>query len=118
MNRSSNVFSCSRCGASSHAPGATACVYCGTHFVSQQQPLPQASYYAPPQQMYGTPPGYGPPPGHGMQPPMNVYGPPQPLPPPTYINVRSGGWGVFFWVRIGIAVAFILISVIVNLVNN
>ncbi len=133
MNRSSSALSCSRCGATSHAPGATACVYCGTQLLRAAPP--QAGYYAPPPgyvagampgpypgQMptpYGAPPQmYGPPP-YGPQPPMNDYGPPQPLPQPVYINAGSAGfgWGWFFWLRIGLAVLFVVISAVVNLMR-
>ena len=85
-----------------------------------------------PQPGYGAPPGYGPQPGYGAPPPggygqpgqpgygVHGFGGAQPFhyaqPPVQYGNgIARGltnGWSTFFWIRLGIAVFAISISLL------
>jgi hypothetical protein len=110
---------CPNCGGLNTNPQQMQCRFCGSA-LRPPQPPPGYGAYAP--QPYGAPPpgyGYGPPPpGYGPN-QVHGFGGNQPFqyaqPPVHYQQINQGwgnGWSTFFWVRLGIAVFAIGISLL------
>ena len=133
MAMNANAPTCTRCGALSTNPGATACPYCGSPLAQAGYgggaPSPYGGYgspqlppgspygqaqapYGQPQAPYGTWPqqgGYGFPQQTGGYPPPNAYGSPF-VPAPPRSSFWTSGWGIYWMIRLGIALVFILIA--------
>jgi len=134
---------CGSCGGLNTNPQSAQCRFCGQALAPQGYGPPQA-YGAPPG--YGQPPmqqGYGQPPmqqGYGQPPPygQNPYGGPAPnpyaqqqYPVQGFCGVQpyqnggfmnrgggfSSGWSTFFWIRLGIAVVVVGMSLLGACIN-
>lgn len=129
INTNPQLSKCHFCGSqlAPPAPPAGYGAYAPQPFGAPPGYGPQPGHGAPPG--YGPQPGYGaPPPGYGAPPggygvpgsaPVHGFGGAQPFhyaqPPVQYgsgLANAVGGWSTFFWIRLGIAVFAISISLL------